>query len=129
MDYGKQLPLTEDQLLELRSKSKGYTICNLKHYPDNRVHLEARLPIATGFSITRNMDGYILKYVNGESVLQPENKWVVMADDSERFPGCFEHNEVFDNPQSAVEYVYIIRKIQLQDELNKIDELSMAFIV
>jgi len=123
MNYDKQIPLTEEKLLELKGKEKGYYIANLANYPEGRIHLEARTHIETGFSITRNMDGYVFKYIDGESILQPENKWVVMANDEDRFPNCFEFNIAFDIIEDAVDYVYNIRRIKLEAELDSLKSI------
>ena len=123
MNYSEQISLTGLELLKLKKDSKNYSIINLGHYPNDRKHLEARLYIETGFSITRNMDGYIFEYVNGKSVLQPENKWVAMANDEDKFPDCFKYNKSFDDVSEAVDYVYQIRWIQLKEELNKLESL------
>ena len=122
MNYDNQIALTEKQLIKLQQDSigKGYSIDTIHNYPKNRKHLEAYLSFETGFSITRNMDGYIFEYVDGEAVLQPENKWVVMAygDNS-----MFKYNKVFDKVKDAVKYAYLTKLNEVSKDVVRLNRL------
>lgn len=120
MNYDKQVALTDNELNKLRENCRACYIKCIPHYQNNNIHLIAHLGIETGFSITRNMDSYIFEYVKGKSVTQPENKWVVMADNSDKFPNCFKYNKAFDDLNEAIEYVLKTRESQLLFELNSI---------
>ena len=103
MDYKNQKPIPEDKLQEMKARAKGYCIDTILHYPKNNTHLQAYTHINLGFDIVYNADGYILKYdETGKGILQSENKWAVLATDS----NMFKYNEEFDDVEDAVNYAY-----------------------
>jgi len=103
MNYKQRKPIPQDELDKMRKNAKGYYIDNIPDYPKNNTHLRAYTDIDLGFDIVYNADGYILKYnESGESILQSENMWTVLASDME----MFRYNEEFNTIEEAISYAY-----------------------
>lgn len=110
MNHDNQKPIPEDKLREMRLKAKGYHINTIPDYPKNNTHLQAYTHINLGFDIVYNSDGYILKYDDeGNGILQSENKWAVLATDS----NMFKYNEEFDDVEDAISYAYEMYELHI----------------
>lgn len=117
----KLKPISNEELKRLRETVKGIRCIRIiKDYPDeDNTHLQAHLSEYVGMDILYNADQFILKYKDGKSVLNKNNKWVVVASIS-----CmFDYNKEFDDLQKAVDYAYDSFIDYCNKEIERVNEL------
>lgn len=112
--------ISNEELQKLRETVKGIRcIRTIKDYPDDNTHLQAHLSEYIGMDILYNADQFILKYKDGKSVLNKNNKWVVVASTS-----CmFYYNKEFDDLQEAVDYAYDSFIDYCNKEIERVNEV------
>lgn len=127
MDNNKRKPIPENELSKMKQNARGYYIDDIPHYPKNNTHLQAYTQINLGFDILYNADSYVLKYdESGNGILQSENKWAVLATNSE----MFKYNNEFDSVEDAVAYAYMVYEEHITEvyinKINILNEIKMV---